>query len=485
MSREGKYEVYNKDPDYVAYVPLKGQGGGYRMLYVQSTCHRGKLGFGDNAAEEMVEKLVEALNGQPPPLAHGRYRVTGEREFEDTQEVVQGKSWEPYVGQFVRYKLEPQQDDHPAYDDVHRLVGMLNRIEAQHWADVAPTRRRRRMGQLVKPKVYFVGCTEVRETGLKEYLKDTKQMDFWDTYRAARDEGLGSGEALCSVFAKLCYKSLVLGKNANVSRVRDVRNNLEGCHDTGHGSVFEHCQLNFLVTDCSRVYTHEQVRQRAGWAYSQTSGRYCRLDSIDLVWSELLDPVKELWLEGLAYIEDLVYLTECKLGLRKPNARYPFVPAEAGLMSRPNETKAVAAWEAAGVIAGTERELLKWEPDNSFDFDKRKAITSAIRRIAPNGQANEIGMSCNIRALRHVVQLRTARFAETEIRDIFSQVYALVKADFPTIFYKARTKMFNGIPEVYGMRMQPYEIEAGDPKALEYWADKDLKAELERRQLAA
>ena len=120
------------------------------------------------------------------------------------------------------------------------------------------------MGQLVRPKVYFVGCTEVREAGLFEYLKDTGQDDFIATYRQARAEGLNSGEALCSVFAKMCYKSLVVGKNANVSRVRDVRANLESCHDTGHGSVFEHCQLNFIVTNCSRVYTHEQVRHRVG-----------------------------------------------------------------------------------------------------------------------------------------------------------------------------------------------------------------------------
>lgn len=323
------------------------------------------------------------------------------------------------------------------------------------------------MGQLVTPKVYFVGATEVREAGLKEYLQDTKQMEFWDVYRQARDEGLHSGEALCSVYAKICYKSMVLGKNSNVSKIRDVRNNLEGCHDTGHGAIFEHCQLNFLVTNCSRVFTHEQVRQRVGWAYSQTSGRYCRLDAIDLVWSDLLDPVKELWLEHLKKTEDLVYLTECKLGLRKPPTVDPNAKPEDCLVYR---DKGVSTWHQH-----------QWQPDNSFDFDKRKAITSAVRRIAPNGQANEIGMSCNIRALRHVVQLRTAKFAETEIRDVYAQVFRLVKDEFPTIFYKARTRLHNGIPEVFGMRMQPYEIEAGDPKALEYWDSASLRAEMEKR----
>ncbi len=330
------------------------------------------------------------------------------------------------------------------------------------------------MGQLVRPKVYFVGCTEVREAGLKEYLQDTDQMDFWPVYQQAREEGLGSGEALCSVYAKMCYKSLVVGKNANVSKVRDVRNNLEGCHDTGHGSVFEHCNLNFIVNNCSRVLTHEAVRHRAGWAYSQTSGRYCRLDKIDLVWSALLDPVKDLWMQGLQRIEDLVYLTECKLGLRKPP---PKPPTWGGSIS----AEAYIAYRNTGDVLA---ETLKWIPDDSFNFDKRKAITSAIRRIAPNGQANELGMSCNIRALRHVVQVRTAKFAETEIRDVFAQVYHLVSADHPTMFYKAKTRMVNGLPEVYGMKLQPYEIEAGDPKALEYWDTDTLKAEVAKRETA-
>lgn len=332
------------------------------------------------------------------------------------------------------------------------------------------------MAKLVKPKVFLLGFTDVHEAGLRDYLKYTGQDDFWDTYRQARDEGISAGEALCSVYAKMCYKSLVVGKNSNISRVRDVRNNLESCHDTAHGSVFEHCQLNFAVTDCSRVYTHEQVRHRPGWAYSQTSGRYCRLDSIDLVWDSCLDPVKTLWLKHLETTEDLVYLTECKLGLRKPNPANPAGQPEAYIEARDCVRR--------GVLPADGAEPYRWVPDDAFNFDKRKAITSAVRRIAPNGQANEIGMSCNIRALRQVVQVRTARFAEVEIRDVYNQVYDLVREKFPTIFYRARTREVNGFREVYGMKTQPYEIQPGDPKALEFWTSEDLHAEIARREAA-
>lgn len=343
------------------------------------------------------------------------------------------------------------------------------------------------MGQLVRPRVFLTGFTEVHEPGLKEYLEYTKQTEFWETYQQAREEGISGGEILCSFYAKLCYKSLVLGKNANVRKVRDVQKNLEGCHDSGHGSVFEHCGINFVVTDCSRVYTHEQVRHRPGCAYSQTSGRYCRLDSIDLVWDPILDPVKDLFLGCVRQIEDTVYLAECKLGLRKPPLKYPGVPANTVLGPAHRMYTEIA--KVDGTYNQFEdlndtRDRLRWIPDDSFDFDKRKKITSAIRRIAPNGQSNEIGMTCNVRALRHVVQLRTARFAETEIRDVWGQIYHLVAARFPTIFYKARTRVVDDFTVVYGMKSSPYDIEAGDPKALEFWTTESLRAELDARQAA-
>jgi thymidylate synthase (FAD) len=329
------------------------------------------------------------------------------------------------------------------------------------------------MPQLVSPKVFLVGYTTADMGGITDYLRYTKQEDFLASWQAAMDVGIQPGEALCSLFAKLCYKSLVLGKNANVKRVRDVQANIESCHDTGHGSVFEGCGINFIVTGCSRVLTHELVRHRVGTAFSQTSGRYCRLDEINLVWDSILDPVKDLFLGCVRTVEDTVYLAECKLGLRRPNPNWPDVPAEEYVRQR----------EAIRLVGASrlDAEDVRWVPDDSFDFERRKKITSAIRRIAPNGQENEIAFSVNVRALRHIVQLRTARFAEREIRDVFNQIYGQVRGKFPTVFYRARTRLVDDLLEVYGMRQLPYEITLDDPKALQLWDTPALQAELDRR----
>lgn len=292
------------------------------------------------------------------------------------------------------------------------------------------------MPRLVTPKVFLVGFTAASHLGITDYLRYTNQQEFEKDIDEAEKNGIHPGLVLTSLFAKLCYKSLVEGKNTNVRKLRSIENNLKATFDAAHGSVFEHVNLNFIVTDCSRIFTHELVRHRVGTAFSQTSGRYCRIENIGLVWDPILDPVKDLFLACAEDIENTVYLAECKLGLRKT--------PEGNVCSE-------HTW------FNTQDEKDRWIPDDTFDFDKRKKITSAIRRIAPNGQENEIAFSVNIRALRHLVQVRTAAAAEWEIRNIFNQVYGLVKAKFPLMFHGAKERIVEDLIEVYGMRLQPYE----------------------------
>lgn len=117
------------------------------------------------------------------------------------------------------------------------------------------------------PKTYLIGVTGVIKENLYQYLKDSGQEEFIETYESALADGISEGEALVSFYAKLCYKSLVLGHNANVTKIRDIEDNLKGIVKTGHGSVFEHCYLNFITTNVSRVATHEIVRHRIGTSF--------------------------------------------------------------------------------------------------------------------------------------------------------------------------------------------------------------------------
>jgi len=255
--------------------------------------------------------------------------------------------------------------------------------------------------KFVTPKTYLVGYTAIDVNGLSDYLKDTGQEDFLSVIGEAKKEGLSDGEILCSFYAKLCYASLVLGKNKNITKTRDIYDNIIATISSGHGSVFEHCNLNFVTTNCSRVFTHELVRHRAGTAFSQTSGRYVRTDEIGLVYDPILDPVKDDIKEAEEYLETVYKRMESKLDIA-----------------------------------------------NIKDFSIKKKLTSAMRRILPNGQNNEIGFSLNLRALRHTIAMRTSEHAEYEIRVIFNQVYDLVKSKYPAIFADSIEEIKSGLVQV-------------------------------------
>lgn len=204
--------------------------------------------------------------------------------------------------------------------------------------------------------------------------------------------------------------------------------------------------------------THEQVRHRIGVAYSQTSGRYTRLEHIPLVWDPLLNDCRDLAEELMQKTEDTVYLMECRKGLRVPPPRQPeWAPGyvcEADDWLRWRENLSGKTIHELGVH---DAEQTRWVPNPSLPFDVKKKLTSAIRRVAPNGQANELGYTVNLRSLRHIIQMRTARAAEWEVRQIYNQIYQILKDRYPLIFYGAKTEMVDGALEVTGMKVNPYE----------------------------
>lgn len=269
------------------------------------------------------------------------------------------------------------------------------------------------MAETVTPKVFLVGFSTIDRAGLEAYLRHSGNEAFLEMVEDALAKGLDPGEVLTSTFAKLCYASLSPDKNKNLSGVRDIASNLLGVIDAAHGSVFEHVSVNFIVTDCSRVLTHEIVRHRVGTAFSQTSGRYVRTDTLRFV----ADPV-----------------------LRQH-----------GVVTEAEEFELLAILEAYMKRAGRRIELA------AADMDTKKRLTSAARRFLPSGQANEIAVTLNLRALRHTIMLRTARAAEWEIRKVFEQIYRLVKDRYPLMFHDALEQEIGGALEVTGMRTQPYE----------------------------
>lgn len=252
----------------------------------------------------------------------------------------------------------------------------------------------------VKPKVFLVGSSSLDLSSLSEYLKEVGAEDFIKDIESARFSGLSDLVILSSVFAKLCYKSFVVGTNKNITRVRNISDNVKNCFDTKHGSVFEHVAFNFIIKDCSRIFTHELVRHRVGTAFSQNSGRYIREDIIPFV--------KDPDLEYSKIIEDAVKIMA---------DQYDALEEEVGL-------------------------------NTELGFEEKKRLTSSIRRILGNGVANDIAFSVNIRELRHVLCMRTSRHAEWEMRYVFDQVYRLIYPKYGLFLHGLNIGEHKGLIEI-------------------------------------
>jgi thymidylate synthase (FAD) len=235
----------------------------------------------------------------------------------------------------------------------------------------------------VTPKVFLVAETTIVSPGMLAYLQHVGAPDW-------RTDAPTSAEALVEFMGRQCYRSWAPGMNANVTKVREGNAKyLAHLIEVGHGSVLEHPVSSWIFADVSRVLTHELVRHRAGTAFSQESLRFVRLDDLGL-W---LPPE----VEHRPEIVDLFERT--------------FRDLEA-LQHRLAEVLALDA----------------------LPFEEKKRLTSAMRRVAPEGLATTIGVTFNMRALRHVAVMRTAVSAEAEFRFVMDEVMKVATVRWPGFF---------------------------------------------------
>ncbi len=254
----------------------------------------------------------------------------------------------------------------------------------------------------VEPKVFLIGESKVVESGLYDYLCHIGAGDW--TSNAPTDS-----EKLVEFYGRLCYRSFKPGMNLNVKKIRNSNDQyLANLEKTHHGSVLEHVNFNFVFADVSRVFTHELVRHRAGVAISQESLRYVRLDDLGQ------------WLPTV---------------IKEDNeAMTIFV-------------KTFESLELIQKTLATLYELDKTdESGKEKNFEFKKKITSAMRRVAPIGLATTIGWSANARALRWVLEMRTDPSAEEEIRLVFGKVGEIMVKNYPNLFGDFKKEIVDGLP---------------------------------------
>ena len=88
------------------------------------------------------------------------------------------------------------------------------------------------------------------------------------TCRSSGRATSSDGERIAEFAGRLCYMS------QHNPAGRTTAEYLQNILRQGHGSVFEHATYVMLIEGISRSCSHELVRHRAGWGYSQLSQRY-------------------------------------------------------------------------------------------------------------------------------------------------------------------------------------------------------------------
>jgi thymidylate synthase (FAD) len=114
---------------------------------------------------------------------------------------------------------------------------------------------------------------------------------------------------------------------------------------------------------------------------------------------------------------------------------------------RENHEAARIFRETVEYLENQQRRLADLYKISELPFAQKKALTSDFRRIAPEGLGTGIVFTCNIRALRHVIEMRTSRHAEFEIRLVFSEVARISRDKWPMLFQDFTYDTFDGVNE--------------------------------------
>jgi thymidylate synthase (FAD) len=247
---------------------------------------------------------------------------------------------------------------------------------------------------------------------MRVYLIGRPQLDVAATFSFLREEGTEwsrtagakEPEEIVELSGRVCYMSFGERQSPR-SNAEYIRNLIR----KGHESVLEHVNWTFLIVGVSRAFTHQLVRHRAGFSFSQLSQQYHE----------------------------------------ETNAAFVEPP---DLEQSP---RALQAWRSAMETAQESYRVILdslSEPRSTRDLELderefRRAIRSAARSVLPNATETKIVVTANARALRHFFKVRGSIPGDVEMREVAAAVFTLVQAEAPSLFSDfALTRLADNTP---------------------------------------
>ena len=205
-------------------------------------------------------------------------------------------------------------------------------------------------------------------------------------------------EVVTEFSGRLCYLSFgedagLEGGHKTISGRTTNESYLANILKVKHGSVLEHAVWTVLIEGVSRALTHELVRHRAGFGFSQLSQRYVDESNIGFV----LPPE----------IQD--------------------------------GTPAYEVWErSCGESLRAYREILEALAEQIGDEGsatlRKKRARQAARAVLPNSAETKVVVTGNARSWRHFIEMRGSGSADVEIRRLAVSVLEVLQTEAPNIF---------------------------------------------------
>ncbi|MGA3070328.1 MAG: FAD-dependent thymidylate synthase [Terracidiphilus sp.] len=251
----------------------------------------------------------------------------------------------------------------------------------------------------MEPTIHLIGRAQFDIEAFSAFLLE-------ENIEWRRTSGASPSEEIVEVAGRTCYMSFGQAQSPR-SNGEFIKNLIE----MGHESVLEHASWTFMLTHVSRAFTHQLVRHRVGFAFSQLSQQYHDEHDASFVMP--------------AHLESL------------PEAREAWV-------------KAIEATKEA--YASINASLFRDGLSLSEDLDKKelkRAVRSAARSVLPNATETKIVLTANARALRHFFQVRGSIPGDIEMRLVAARLFQIVEREAPAMFFDFKTeKLSDGSPIV-------------------------------------
>jgi len=247
---------------------------------------------------------------------------------------------------------------------------------------------------LRRPGVVLIGQTAVNLQNVQGFLDGFEDALGFKQYLLDPD-ALHDAEQICKFAGQLCYASFGSKRTWN----KDANGYFKNIKVSGHGSVFEHAYFSFLCYGIDRSVTHELVRHRAGFGFSQISQRY-------------VDGTVLRFVERPEYQSDLVLHDDFIDNIEQAVARY----------NRRAE-RLLYLQHGDGSILGAKSKR-----------DRRKKVNQAARACLPEETEAPIVVTSNVRGWRHFCEMRASEHAEIVIRALGMRIFECLKEAAPLLF---------------------------------------------------